>query len=631
MHYRYELDKSSKKFSCPGCNQKSFVKFKDESGNYLDDSYGRCDRENNCNYFIKPPVDVDVKQEKQKKVVHLSREKVMTLINDQSSNFHEYFKNLLNIPESHFKRWGVGTERSATTFAIVDRNKNILNVKRIPFAENGHRDKSSNIPAWYESTKQLNEDEEFTKCFFGESIFDKTKPSCLVESEKSAFIGSFIWPQFNWLATGGNSGTLFKHFSLFFNYDEPIYYLGDNDKAGRENKTIKNLNAIKDVNPKKEIYIIIDENLGESEDFVDVIDRGEKYDLLQVIEDHKKEVLNVFDQYLESHRFDPTKEPPAESPILFHNDSPIGHRGANIITVTGKAKSRKTVVTSAIASGLVSDGFLGFNSRMNDKDRIVHIDTEQGYFHYYNSVTRIFKQVNVKMPKNFQSFTTRDAEHEFRLELLDYIFEELKPTVLIVDGITDFVYDINDQKEAKQIGDKFLIQSAKHDTLVIAVIHTTKSTGMMTGAIGTYLEKKCETSIKVELDEEDRLVSHITCQYSRNKPFEDFSITMNDTTGFYEILGDEYVKVKGSLDLPYNRKSMESIIEIAFKDKKLVPIQMMRNIVGNKASDSGALKEEAITTWIKDASIDQLIVYTPQGYLQFQTKAELDGIDDLPF
>ncbi|MGM0934040.1 MAG: DUF6371 domain-containing protein [Bacteroidota bacterium] len=56
MNFRYNLDKSSKKFICPDCNKKTFVRYVDsESGNYLPETYGRCDRESKCNYHNAPP------------------------------------------------------------------------------------------------------------------------------------------------------------------------------------------------------------------------------------------------------------------------------------------------------------------------------------------------------------------------------------------------------------------------------------------------------------------------------------------------------------------------------------------------------------------------------------------------
>jgi predicted RNA-binding Zn-ribbon protein involved in translation (DUF1610 family) len=50
--YRYQLDKSSNKYSCPQCGKKTLVRFIDtNSGHHIDDGSGRCDRESKCGYF----------------------------------------------------------------------------------------------------------------------------------------------------------------------------------------------------------------------------------------------------------------------------------------------------------------------------------------------------------------------------------------------------------------------------------------------------------------------------------------------------------------------------------------------------------------------------------------------------
>jgi len=54
--FKYSLDKSSKKYVCPNCNKKTFVLYIDiETGDYLTTDFGRCDREQNCNYHKAPP------------------------------------------------------------------------------------------------------------------------------------------------------------------------------------------------------------------------------------------------------------------------------------------------------------------------------------------------------------------------------------------------------------------------------------------------------------------------------------------------------------------------------------------------------------------------------------------------
>ena len=54
--FKYSLDKSSKKNICSNCNKKTFVYYVNtETGNYLPTEFGRCDREQNCNYHKAPP------------------------------------------------------------------------------------------------------------------------------------------------------------------------------------------------------------------------------------------------------------------------------------------------------------------------------------------------------------------------------------------------------------------------------------------------------------------------------------------------------------------------------------------------------------------------------------------------
>jgi len=53
--HRYRLDKSSKKYHCPECRKKRFVRYIDtETGDNLPEQYGRCDREINCCYHLNP-------------------------------------------------------------------------------------------------------------------------------------------------------------------------------------------------------------------------------------------------------------------------------------------------------------------------------------------------------------------------------------------------------------------------------------------------------------------------------------------------------------------------------------------------------------------------------------------------
>lgn len=52
--YKYQLDKSSKKYVCPRCGKKTFVLYLDADGQPLSDDVGKCDRADKCKYHYTP-------------------------------------------------------------------------------------------------------------------------------------------------------------------------------------------------------------------------------------------------------------------------------------------------------------------------------------------------------------------------------------------------------------------------------------------------------------------------------------------------------------------------------------------------------------------------------------------------
>ena len=106
------------------------------------------------------------------------------------------------------------TRDGAVIFWQIDRNDKVRTGKVMQYnPEDGHRIKGGLTSAvnWIHSIlkKQqvLPEEWQLSQCLFGEHLLKSTpgKVVVLVESEKSAVIGSAIFPGYVWLATGGKS------------------------------------------------------------------------------------------------------------------------------------------------------------------------------------------------------------------------------------------------------------------------------------------------------------------------------------------------------------------------------------------------------------------------------------------
>jgi len=245
--HRYILEKGSKKHHCPDCNKKTFVLYIDtETGDYLPEQYGRCDRESKCSYHLNPYLDGYAKaiweQEQGNRSELLNnwkpqRKKVIPQPTPEPVFFHfETFLQTLQ-PERYEKntfiqnlfyrvqfpfevdevtkviqlyRLGTvanGYRAGANTFPFIDIKGNVRAVQVKQFDEQNHTTgtdflhsiiekhhtrNNKPLPEWLETyTKQYKR----ISCLFGEHLLSKyhSNPVALVEAPKTAVYGTLYF------------------------------------------------------------------------------------------------------------------------------------------------------------------------------------------------------------------------------------------------------------------------------------------------------------------------------------------------------------------------------------------------------------------------------------------------------
>jgi predicted RNA-binding Zn-ribbon protein involved in translation (DUF1610 family) len=214
--YQNTLDKSSKKFVCPNCGKRSFVRFvENETGKYLAENYGRCDRESECRYYSHP---VNEKKHfstfKIPEVVPTSyiNSKLMsqTEIDYNQNNFVSFLLKYFDAKQvgKVLEFYHIGTSKhweGANIFWQIDNRNRVRTGKIMLYNEvTGKRVKEPyNCISWVH--KKLDIDKEnIEQCLFGlhRINIDLDKPIAIVEAEKTAIIMSIEAPDFLWLATG---------------------------------------------------------------------------------------------------------------------------------------------------------------------------------------------------------------------------------------------------------------------------------------------------------------------------------------------------------------------------------------------------------------------------------------------
>ncbi|MEA5110951.1 MAG: DUF6371 domain-containing protein [Lentimicrobium sp.] len=212
--YKFTLDRSSRKFICPACNRKRFVRFIDrQTGQYLPEIYGRCDRQQNCGYFKKPGSNslfVPIMNHHEPKRLNsiISTDLVNASLKAYGqNNFVSWLRSFYTDEQVQqlIDRYFIGTSKQGCIFWQLDQERKVRAGKIIQYDPvTGHRRKDIN-PKWVHKILQL-KNFELKQCLFGLHLTKGLKQDrvvCIVEAEKTAIVCSGFFPDMIWLATGG--------------------------------------------------------------------------------------------------------------------------------------------------------------------------------------------------------------------------------------------------------------------------------------------------------------------------------------------------------------------------------------------------------------------------------------------
>lgn len=221
--------------------------------------------------------------------------------------------------------------------------------------------------------------------------------------------------------------------------------------------------------------------------------------------------------------------------VLMVDDAVIGTLG-NFSASIGKAKSKKTFNVSAIAASALSGRtVLRYRSMFpENKRKILYIDTEQGRHHCQQVLKRILRLAEMpddKVPENLIMLSLRKFAPRVRLLIVE---EAIGTTpdlgLVIIDGIRDFLYDINSSSESTEVISKFMQWTDDKQIHIHTVLHQNKNDEHARGHIGTELNNKAETVMQVEVDKEERSISVVEAIHIRDREFEPFAFRINSET-----------------------------------------------------------------------------------------------------
>lgn len=218
---------------------------------------------------------------------------------------------------------------------------------------------------------------------------------------------------------------------------------------------------------------------------------------------------------------------------IYIGDSPACTFG-NFSASIGKPKGKKTFNVSAMTAAAMTNGtILNYRGNMPpNQNGILYFDTEQSTYHAF----RVFKRIatltrksNQEINERIKYFALRKYSVEDRIGMIDYKIRNTPAVgLVIIDGIRDLMLDINNPREATLIVNYLMNWTEEFNLHLHTVIHQNKGDENARGHIGTEINNKSETVLRVEKDKNDDSISTVEAVYIRDVSFPPFAFRIND-------------------------------------------------------------------------------------------------------
>ena len=207
-----------------------------------------------------------------------------------------------------------------------------------------------------------------------------------------------------------------------------------------------------------------------------------------------------------------------------------------ISAIIAPQKSKKTFFKRSIAASYIGGNTNKFFPNIISKrqgDRfVIDFDTEQGKFYAQRSFKGVCEMVGSNY-KNYLPFGIKSLTDKEMLLFIDGVIQKHKANIgmVFIDGVADLCTNPNDINQSNMVIQK-LKEWTEYGIHICCVIHKTFEKDKAFGHLGTYIQKKVETSIFLEVTDFETKNSpvKVTQKDSRGAPFDSFFFDLDLNT-----------------------------------------------------------------------------------------------------
>lgn len=275
-------------------------------------------------------------------------------------------------------------------------------------------------------------------------------------------------------------------------------------------------------------------------------------------------------------RITDTTDIPKPIPVITINGEIISTE-CNMTTISGSSKSGKSAFTSIIIAGAISqtgiiDGLEYLEVKPNSEGKaVIHFDTEQARHKHQSNLKSILKRSSLEAcPDYFLSYNIRALDISVYKETTERICATANATfngihLIVIDGIADFITDVNETIHANAIVKFFEDIAIKFNCPLITIIHTNPSGGASggdkeRGHLGSQCQRKSESLLSIKSEGDISFMEPKLLRMAGKGDIPILQFAYNKEKGYHTSLG-----VKPSSEESKGDKYKEQLRQVGIK------------------------------------------------------------------
>lgn len=229
------------------------------------------------------------------------------------------------------------------------------------------------------------------------------------------------------------------------------------------------------------------------------------------------------DRILNAREFDPALPPPKPRPIFEvrigtdqegHEIWTVVSTPGNLTSIVAPPKVGKTSWSSAMIASTTVEyteaDLLGVRSANPEEKAVLVFDTEQSPDDFWHGMDRVRKRARKEhatdKPAWLHAWRTSDlAAPVTRKAVGDRMakYAALHGGIhsVFIDGVADLLLDVNNAEECNSLVSDLMALAVRYDCPIVGILHQNPGSDKSRGHIGSQMERKSETNLRIEKDD----------------------------------------------------------------------------------------------------------------------------------